>query len=420
LDITRLAPSLAEVPGKIGRAGESAWISFLAAAPAGIQNGQFAGLQLFDGDNEVRFVGAPFYQSSDPARAPHWGVDQGGLATPVYTGVSVRDAALLVLRIDFGVTGGDAGVAETRISLWVNPGLGDGAPLGVASLVLSGADFRFNRIQANGFPGFLVDEIRVGGSFADVTPSTVAESAIASESFVYSDGSPVFGNARGFGFVSPWSSPNSISSSGMLEGAGLSYTSGTRTLVASGGRLTVASGPPAQRSLDARGLGASVGDGTALGGPGTTVWLSLLATTVGLDDGKFGGIQLLETRSGMGPAEHLFVGAPYFEANNSMRAQAWGIDAPLRALPAYSSTLFSNPEAVLLVVRITQTAAEARISLWTNPSLLGDESALGAFAAEITRSPFRFDLLRVNANYTGFFVDELRVGASLAAVVPSR
>ena len=85
------------------------------------------------------------------------------------TGISAAGQALLVLRVDFSAAGAE------EAWLWVDPDLnivpGIGSADATGSVKEFEADFIQLQLELNGTAG--LDEIRVGDTFADVTPFTI-------------------------------------------------------------------------------------------------------------------------------------------------------------------------------------------------------------------------------------------------------
>jgi hypothetical protein len=420
---TRNVGPLSDTAGKLGAPGRPLWLTFLAHAPTGISQGQFAGLQLFDDGNELRFIGAPFFEAGVAERLPHWGVDQPGLQTPVYTDVDVRTASLLVVKLEVGVTGEpDAGTQRVGVvSLWVNPGVESEAALGAPDVRLVGPDFRFNRVRVAGFSDFLVDELRLADGFAAALPSSVQASPLAHEPFSVPAG-PVYGFGRGLGWRSSWFSPprNGVSS-GTVVASSLAFGAAPAALATAGGALSIVPGsPPPQRRLSAAGLPTALSDTPGkLGSAGRSLWLSALAhvsMASEYSNGRFAGLQLFD-----GTTEHRFIGAPFYEDNPdggvSSRLKNWGLDQSGLPLPVYSNS--SATTVSLLVVRIdfpAMSTGQARLNLFINPT----PGAAAPTTPDVTLDgpDFRFDTVRVNANFPGFIVDELRVGTSFGEVTP--
>lgn len=420
LDVTGIPAALVDTPGKLGAAGRAVWLSFVARSPRVLRNGEFAGLQLFDGDSEVRFLGAPFFEASDPARAPHWGLDRPGLSTPIYSDVPVTETSLLVVRVDFGIAVAE-GPPRARTSMWVSPGLDDEARLGAPDVELEGPDFRFDRVQmTSGVMGFRIDELRIGESFADVVPSAARASLFAYEPFDAEPG-PVLGTVGGFGWEAPWTSPSGTASRGVVVAPGLALDIGSMRIANRGNALGLATeGPPARRRLARAGIGAVRAGETGLGAPGSPVWLSFVAeASRDLGNEQFAGVQLFEDDGSGGLTERLFVGAPYYLAESepgNERALEWGLDRPgLVGPPIYSGA--SIRARALLVVRVAIDGTGARTSLWVSPALDATEAMLGAPDAELTGPAFRIAAIQVFGNNDILTVDEVRLGTDLASVL---
>lgn len=180
-------------------AGEH-WISFLARAD---QGAFFAGLSLVkffgdevlyigkvstssnDRDNDGDVDGSDFLiiQRDDPnslaswsddyglANTTGWGIDpQDGLGGRPVPGSDATVDTLLVAKLTIG-----AGANDDSIDLFINPDLNAGTPMTPDLTVAFNEDVNSNRAideirlgSQNG--AFYTDEIRIGRSFADVTP----------------------------------------------------------------------------------------------------------------------------------------------------------------------------------------------------------------------------------------------------------
>lgn len=145
------------------------WISFTAVVRS---NASYAGLSLVNAFNEMLFVG-------DPSGGTNWGAQAYGTNGIITnTTLAVTNAAFIVVRVDFNVGGGV--LDDTRI--WINPDLSAGVPGdGVASMNLLGVNFsgsgdaRFGRVrlqQGTAGNNAIFDEIRIGTTWADVSPSS--------------------------------------------------------------------------------------------------------------------------------------------------------------------------------------------------------------------------------------------------------
>ncbi|MBN8248404.1 MAG: hypothetical protein J0L84_13300, partial [Verrucomicrobia bacterium] len=156
--------------GRFGAEGTELWLSFLIRREMLFPTGSFGGVSLLDGNTQELFVGIP-------TGATHWsfqlfdlGGAPGNLTPAPGAPIVPGETTLLTLRLRFGVNG-----AEDQVDLFVNPPIG-GFP-GVPAASRAGADIRFNgfRVQAGPFVAnstgaIRVDEIRLGETYADVTP----------------------------------------------------------------------------------------------------------------------------------------------------------------------------------------------------------------------------------------------------------
>ena len=132
------------------------------------------------------FVGLSFYTdalSGDAAADPDFGLvarNQGGeiygftdldVANHVESTVVPTEGqtALLVGQVIFGAGSNTSANNEDRIHIWVNPSLGGTTPVSDADANVT-ADFQSLRFAAQNGAPFTFDELRLGDSFADVTP----------------------------------------------------------------------------------------------------------------------------------------------------------------------------------------------------------------------------------------------------------
>jgi hypothetical protein len=138
------------------------YLSFLAQNTNGGTRG--AGIVLRSSTGEIGFVGQLNGTST-------WGISQGSTSTS--TSFSSSSLSLLVLKIEFNYSG-----TFDRLSLAINPTPG-GAEPGTYDAVIEGVDITTLsalRLQAGFTSGSVtttiigIDEIRVGTTFADVTP----------------------------------------------------------------------------------------------------------------------------------------------------------------------------------------------------------------------------------------------------------
>jgi fibronectin type 3 domain-containing protein len=172
--------------GLIGAPGTSIWISFLLREDANPANGEINAVYLNpSGDGNSWLTGGAntlgigyFGSSSNDAKGnPYWSLNDGN--TTVQTTVPVVQGAstLFVAQVTFGSGGG-----QNQVALFINPAsLGGSAPTAASAQYATSSSLAFQSISYEG--GYNVnesslDEIRVGTSFAAVTPAAaVAPSA---------------------------------------------------------------------------------------------------------------------------------------------------------------------------------------------------------------------------------------------------
>lgn len=147
----------------IGRDGTTVYLSFLlrplGRINAGFSNG-FFGLCLNSTGPDSLFIGKPGGGSID-----QYVLESRGGARQVSSGahVVVGETVFLVLRADF-LAGPD------RFTLYVNPTPGKPEP--TEGTVKSDLDvFAVNKLVIYSTGAFSIDEIRLGATFADVTPT---------------------------------------------------------------------------------------------------------------------------------------------------------------------------------------------------------------------------------------------------------
>ena len=154
------------------------WFSYL------MQPGDFTG---------TPFVGLSFYTDEvvgTSAADPDFGLvarNQSGLkygfgdldvtSNHIESNVAVPtngETVLLVGRVIFGGGSNTTANNEDRIHIYVNPAIGGAVPLSDADANVT-ANFQSMRFAAQNGAPFMIDEFRLGESFADVTPTTVPE-----------------------------------------------------------------------------------------------------------------------------------------------------------------------------------------------------------------------------------------------------
>jgi len=152
----------------LGTDGTTIYMSFLAQ----ITSGDYAGIALFNGTNEVFFAGKPF-------GATNFGYEKGGGGDRVTAANSpVTSLSLLVYKIEFGA---GTTLGNERVSLFVNPTLGT-EPTTI-SVSNNFPTFAFDRIRIssglNAVTG-QVDEFRMGTTYLDVAPVPEPSAALLS------------------------------------------------------------------------------------------------------------------------------------------------------------------------------------------------------------------------------------------------
>ena len=151
------------------------WVSLLANLNSGTPGSGYAGVSLFNGGTEDLFIG-------QPSNKTVWGLDQ---STGLQTTTTNIDSTthLFVVEIDYGAgTGGN-----DRVRFYVDPTPGAAAPDVAPAIDVSttrSASFNQLRIQSgSGGPAINFDELRLGTTYASVTPvpepATLGISAIA-------------------------------------------------------------------------------------------------------------------------------------------------------------------------------------------------------------------------------------------------
>jgi hypothetical protein len=145
------------------------WLSFISVVS---NASSYAGVSLLNNfGNERLFVG-------DPQGASNWGFQATGLSTVMASSVSATNISFLVVRIDWnaGVTNND------NIYMWVNPSFGtepstsspSASELGININPAGNGEF-INRVrmqQGGATNNAVIDEIRIGRTWADVAPTS--------------------------------------------------------------------------------------------------------------------------------------------------------------------------------------------------------------------------------------------------------
>jgi len=145
--------------------GDTLWLSVIAQKTGGPNNEAFGPLLLLDGgpgDNFVMGIRDPAGGKSDNWSLGH----RAGNTVFDSSTAPTTDLSWLVMRIDY-----NAGAED--VHLWVNPDPGTEPLTGDADASVSDQNFTFDWIEVsarNDITG-VVDEIRIGTEFADLTES---------------------------------------------------------------------------------------------------------------------------------------------------------------------------------------------------------------------------------------------------------
>ena len=141
---------------KLGTGSETVWLSLILDGSTASEI------------NNITLAGALFIgQGTKDTGALTWQIgDQDGLVAD--TGILASELAFLVARIDF--TAG-----QEDVWLWVDPVLGAEPDIATADASGSAKEFEadFVQIQLESNTFAALDEIRIGSTFAEVTPFTV-------------------------------------------------------------------------------------------------------------------------------------------------------------------------------------------------------------------------------------------------------
>jgi hypothetical protein len=157
------------------------WISLLGRRNGATVTNLFAGLSFYNSGGTATANGelsvAATTQGSTVPGLPDWRIlDLGaGQSTNANVGITPDVVDLLAVRITWGVA--DAGLVGTGTSavyLYVNPALG-GTPTPTTGRNITMTNFDKIRLAGQNGIDYSFDEIRIGETFADVTPVTVPE-----------------------------------------------------------------------------------------------------------------------------------------------------------------------------------------------------------------------------------------------------
>lgn len=154
------------------------WISFLAQRNGAASTTTFAGLSFYNSTG-IATADAEF-SISNAGTGGTWRLfdnNNGGATTAVSTGITIASDTtyLLVAKIAWGA---GAGGTET-VSLFVNPTLGLPPVTADAGRDIDMANINKVRIAGANGVNYTFDEIRIGDSFASVTPVPEASTSTA-------------------------------------------------------------------------------------------------------------------------------------------------------------------------------------------------------------------------------------------------
>ncbi len=155
----------------VGGPGTTAYLSFVIRPEGTVGQGAFNGffgLDVTGANNNELFIGKPgSFAINNYVLEQRGGPPAGSQIASPLQAISGQ-SALLVVRADFGTGGTD------RFTLYADPTPGGPEPLaGVVKSDLRLGGFRAVTLYSTG--AFSLDEIRIGTTFADVTPTAVPE-----------------------------------------------------------------------------------------------------------------------------------------------------------------------------------------------------------------------------------------------------
>lgn len=161
------------------------WISFLGRRNGATVMNLFAGLSFYNSGGTAAANGelsiAATTQDSTVPGLPDWRILDLGAAqsTNAIVGITPDVVDLLAVRITWGVANpGLAGTGTSAVYLYVNPGLG-GAPTPTTGRNITMTNFDKIRLAGQNGINYSFDELRIGETFADVTPTVPEPSSLA-------------------------------------------------------------------------------------------------------------------------------------------------------------------------------------------------------------------------------------------------
>lgn len=170
---TTLYPNVTSA-GKLGTAGATIWFSGLVRKEQA--NDQRAAFSLTGGGSNTVGLGY-FGTSSEAGGKRYWSLDLGGTVYRSPVEATVGQTALLVAKVTFAS-------ASTSVDFFVNPAsLGATAPAGAQVSQVWATAMQFTTLEfaaGNSSGNSTIDELRIGPSYASVTPAgTVATASSA-------------------------------------------------------------------------------------------------------------------------------------------------------------------------------------------------------------------------------------------------
>ncbi len=152
------------------------WISFLARRNGATATNRFAGVTFYNSGGILATNGEVSFANTTTTSPLQWRIfdpgDNGSSLTPVTIASDIT--YLLVARIVWGT-----GVANDAVSLFVNPSLGSTPLTPDATKNINMTNFDKVRLAGEIGVDYTFDEIRIGGSFADVTPVPEASTTLS-------------------------------------------------------------------------------------------------------------------------------------------------------------------------------------------------------------------------------------------------
>ncbi|WP_269539033.1 DUF7594 domain-containing protein [Cerasicoccus fimbriatus] len=347
------------------------WISFIAKKN---HSGREAYIEF--GDMALRA-----YQSND------WEIKTPDTSYTTLTGAGYAAQHLFLIRVD-------AGAVNDTVSAWVDPDLASGEPsTGSALVTLTDAGgFTFDTVNiqhgvwGNAMQSSEWDELRIGESFAAVTPAPSAPLFVY-EAFDYATGS-LDGADGGFGWSTPWIISGGAGYAEVLS-AGFDYTN----LVSQGNRFKI---------YDTDGVHQTA--------------TRQLAQSVGAETGEY-WLSFLTKKNSSGRTSSIDFGGLSFKAASG----DWQVKGPTTSYATITGAAYN--ELHFFLVRMDASPAGNTIHVWVDPDLsLGEPSTSGTDLTLSDEAFFSFNTLAIkhgpfgNSSQSAEW-DELRVGTSFADVV---